>query len=173
MAAGDDAACGRAVGGFHEKEVGVEDSGATSGASGPSLVGVLPDVVKGLKDKPPLLFGIGAGVILVAVLGATADVWLVLIVAAVLVLALGAWLVSDALKRRDEARVRATGGRRQKVTTGKVEQGENSEVAVIETSGTSSVEQDIDTGDIKIGSGSSFGVIREGGTVEREDRGRQ
>jgi hypothetical protein len=79
------------------------ESAGPAGSPEASLVGVMPEVVKGLKDKPPLLFGIGAGVILVVVLGVTADVWLVLIVAAVLVLALGAWLVVEARRLRAEA----------------------------------------------------------------------
>jgi membrane protein implicated in regulation of membrane protease activity len=139
----------------------VEGSGATPGSSEQSLFGVMPDVVKGLKDKPPLLFGIGAGVILVAVLGATADVWLVLIVAAVLVLALGAWLVNDALKRRDEARAQATAGRRQELVTPRLKTGEKANVGVIEMPGETSVEQVIDLTDAEIGAGSSVGVVRE------------
>jgi hypothetical protein len=158
-------------GGFRRKEVGVEGSGPTSGSSGQSLFGVMPDVVKGLKDKPPLLFGIGAGVILVAVLAATADLWLVLIVAAVLVLALGAWLVNDALKRRDEARVRSAGGIRQKVASHGLKNPGKANVGLIERSGTSSIEQDIDVTDAEIAAGSNVGVIRESRTPERDERG--
>ena len=65
----------------------------------PSLAGVLPEVAKGLKDKPALLFGIGAGVVLVLVLGITTDLWLVLIVAGVLLLCLAAWVLTDARRR--------------------------------------------------------------------------
>jgi hypothetical protein len=154
-----------------QKEVGVEGSGATPGSSDQSLLGVMPEVVKGLKDKPPLLFGIGAGVILVAVLGATADVWLVLIVAAVLVIALGAWLVSDALKRRDEARVRVDGGRRQKMAGRRLKTGENANVGLIESSGAGAVDQDLDVRDAEIGAGSNVGVIRESRPAERDERG--
>ena len=71
-----------------------------SAPSGQSLFGVMPEVVKGLSKQPALLFGIGAAIVLVAVLAATTSVWLVLIVAAVLVLALGAWLVNEAGRRR-------------------------------------------------------------------------
>jgi hypothetical protein len=81
----------------------------TSGPSPPtqSLFGVLPEVVKGLRKRPPLLFGIGAGIVLVAVLAATTSVWLVLIVACVLVLALGAWVVNEAAtRRRSEAGIK-------------------------------------------------------------------
>ena len=67
----------------------------------PSLAGVLPEVAKGLKDKPALLFGIGAGVVLVLVLGITTDLWLVLIVAGVLLLCLAAWALTDARRRME------------------------------------------------------------------------
>jgi hypothetical protein len=74
----------------------------------PSLAGVLPEVAKGLKDRPALLFGIGAGVVLVLVLGITTDLWLVLVVAAVLLLCLAAWVLTDARRRLqgDEAGIR-------------------------------------------------------------------
>ncbi len=148
----------------------MEGSGPTSGSSGQSLFGVMPEVVKGLKNKPALLFGIGAGVILVAVLGATADVWLVLIVAAVLVAALGAWLVGDALKRRDEARVRAAGGTRQKLVSAGLKTGEKTNVGLIESSGTSSIDQDIDVTNAEIGAGSNVGVVRESDPGKRRKR---
>jgi hypothetical protein len=48
----------------------------------------LAEVVKGLKNDPLLLFGIGAGIVLVAVLGVTSSLALVLIVAGVLLAAL-------------------------------------------------------------------------------------
>lgn len=48
----------------------------------------LVEVVKGLRNDPLLLFGIGAGIVLVAVLAATTSLTLVLIVAAVLLAAL-------------------------------------------------------------------------------------
>lgn len=51
----------------------------------------LTEVVKGLAGEPELLFGIGAGIVLVAVLAATTSVALVAIVAVVLLVALGAW----------------------------------------------------------------------------------
>lgn len=55
----------------------------------------LLEVVKGLRDHPPLLFGIGAGIVLIGVLAATTSIVLVLIVAAVLVAALTAWLIHE------------------------------------------------------------------------------
>jgi hypothetical protein len=142
-----------------------EGSGATP-SSQPSLVGVLPDVVKGLKDKPPLLFGIGAGVILVAVLGATADVWLVLIVAAVLVIALGAWLLSDARRRRDEALARADV--RNITTTKDAKIKADADVGVVEA-GSSSVENVTDVSGAEI-TGGRVGVVTEGSRRRRRKR---
>ena len=146
------------------------ESSGSAGSPEQSLVGVMPDVVKGLKDKPPLLFGIGAGVILVVVLGATADVWLVLIVAAVLVLALGAWLVNDARRLRNEAARQAAGGRRQTIRSEDVKTGKKAEVAVVDAAGASSVDQDLDFKTTTIGDGSSFGVIRVSGEPERKEQ---
>jgi hypothetical protein len=74
------------------------DANSGSGNPNPSLVGVMPEVVKGLKDKPALLFGIGAGIILVVVLGITTDVWIAVVVAAVLVACLIAWVFIEARK---------------------------------------------------------------------------
>jgi hypothetical protein len=89
-------------------------SDPAEGAKGaqPSLFGVLPDVVKGLLHKPPLLFGIGIGIVLVAVLGVTTNVVIVVIVAAALLLCLLAWVFTDAHARRQNVvknRVRAQG----------------------------------------------------------------
>ena len=143
----------------------MEGSGATSGSSEQSLFGVMPDVVKGLKDKPPLLFGIGAGIILVAVLGATADVLLVLIVAAVLVIALGAWVVSDALKRRDDAVNRADV---RNVTTSPRAKISKADVGVVDA-GSGSVENVTDVTGAEI-TGSNVGVVREGESGHRRTR---
>jgi len=54
----------------------------------------LLEVVKGLKDDTVLLFGIGAGILLVAVLAFTSSLSIVIVVAAVLVLVLGASVVT-------------------------------------------------------------------------------
>jgi hypothetical protein len=144
------------------------ESSGSAGSPEQSLVGVMPDVVKGLKDKPPLLFGIGAGVILVVVLGATADVWLVLIVAGVLVLALGAWLVNDAQKLRAEAR--SPGGIHQEIVSDDVETGKDAKVADITSSSQTSVDQKLDFKKTKVGEGSSFGGIHVGGAPERKEQ---
>lgn len=48
----------------------------------------LMEVIKGLRDDPILLFGIGAGIVLVGVLAVTSSLPLVLVVAGVLVIVL-------------------------------------------------------------------------------------
>jgi len=148
------------------------ESSGSAGSPQQSLVGVMPDVVKGLKDKPPLLFGIGAGVILVVVLGATADVWLVLIVAAVLVLALGAWLVNDARRLRAEAASRPPPGSvSQVIVSDDVETGKNSKVADVERPSQASVDQKLDFKKTKIGEGSTFGSVHVSDLPEDEQQG--
>jgi hypothetical protein len=87
----------------------------------------LLEVVKGLRNQPPLLFGIGAGIVLIGVLAATTSIVLVVIVAAVLVAALGAWLLRatrSRTTREGRARVR-TNVTRAKITG-------DAEVGVIE-----------------------------------------
>ena len=143
------------------------ESSGSAGSPGQSLVGVMPDVVKGLKDKPPLLFGIGAGVILVVVLGATADVWLVLIVAAVLVLALGAWVFSDARKRRDEAV--GGGGTRQRIRSKKIKTRKGSEAVVVKSPG-GPVDQDVKADEVEVGEEGSFAVVDVGSAPERKEQ---
>ena len=56
----------------------------------------LLEVVKGLKDDTVLLFGIGAGILLVAVLAFTTSISIVIVIAVVLVLVLGASLLTRA-----------------------------------------------------------------------------
>jgi hypothetical protein len=59
----------------------------------PTFGDALTQVIKGLKDQYPLLFGIGAGIVLIGVLGVTGNVTALAIVAAVLVIALVVWLI--------------------------------------------------------------------------------
>jgi hypothetical protein len=148
-----------------------EGSGAASGPPEPTLVGVLPDVVKGLRHKPALLFGIGAGVVLVAVLGVTTDVWLVLIVAAVLVLALIAWLVSDTRKRRDETAARITAlraGGVSNVTQAEESKLKDSDVGVVEND-SGSVDNVTDVSGATV-TGSRVGVVGKSGARRRGKR---
>ena len=111
-----------------------EGSGSAPAAPEPtaspdsSLAGVLPEVVKGLKDKPALLFGIGAGVVLVLVLGITTDLWLVLIVAVVLLLCLAAWVLTDARRRIDAGEAGVSN-----VTRAKGAKVKKSDVGVVDT----------------------------------------
>jgi hypothetical protein len=71
-------------------------------AQGPSplgLGGAFDRIVKGLQQHPPLLYGLGGGILLIALVGAVGGIaadqlWLFVVALIVLVLAgLGAWLV--------------------------------------------------------------------------------
>lgn len=128
-------------------------------AEQPALLGV----VKGLRDQPPLLFGIGAGLVLIAVLAATTSIVLVLIVSGVLVAALVAWLVYEARTGSGgggRARARAD-ARRARI------RGE-AEVAVIEDEGTPGTrEVDVDARGAEIGGRASVGRISSGRTRSR------
>jgi hypothetical protein len=148
-----------------------EGSGAAPSSSEPSLVGVLPDVVRGLRNKPALLFGIGAGVILVAVLGVTTDVWLVLVVAAVFVISLVAWLVSDARRQRDEVvgRIAASsGGGVANVTRAAQSKVKDSDVGVVDAA-SGSVENVTDVTGANV-TGSNVGVVGAGRARRRRKR---
>lgn len=124
---------------------------ASSAPPAPSLFSVMPDVVKGLKKQPALLFGIGAGIVLVAVLAATTSVWLVLIVAAVLVLALGAWLVNEAGVRRRRAVENTVRAEKAKI-------GEQASVGTVDPV-PGGVLQNVNIEGAEIGKGSSVGTV--------------
>lgn len=127
-----------------------EGANAAGSPADRSVAGVLPEVVKGLRHDPALLFGIGAGVVLVAALAATTSLWLVLVVAAVLVLALVAWLVREAAKER------AQPGVRNRVRASRSHIG-RADVGVVQGSG--SVDQDIDATGATIADGASVGKV--------------
>jgi HAMP domain-containing protein len=128
-----------------------------------SLFGVMPDVVKGLRKQPALLFGIGASIVLVAVLAATTSVWLVLIVAAVLVLALGAWLVNEAGVRRRRAVENVVSAKRARI-------GKRAKVGTVdEVPG--GVSQDVNVEGAQIGEGSSVGTVGSGSSGAQQPRG--
>jgi hypothetical protein len=120
-----------------------------------SLFGVLPDVVKGLRNQPALLFGIGAGIVLVAVLAATTSVWLVLIVAGVLVLALGSWLVNEAGVRRRRAIENVVSAREATI-------GKRAKVGTVDPV-PGGVSQEVNVENAEIGEGSSVGTVGSGG----------
>jgi hypothetical protein len=146
-----------------------EGSGPAPATPTPSLVGVLPDVVSGLRDKPALLFGIGAGVILVIVLGVTTDLWLVLIVAAVLVLALLVWMLSDARERRAAARAapREPGGVKNVTHGPRATIRDEAEVGNVEA-GAGSIENVTNVEGADVGAGARVGNVRTGGEPEQE-----
>lgn len=127
-----------------------EGANAAGSPAGDSVVGVLPEVVKGLRHDPALLFGIGAGVVIVAALAATTSVWLVLVVATVLVLALAAWLVREAAKER------AQPGVRNRVRASHSHIG-SAEVSVVEGGG--SVDLDVDATGATIADGATVGKV--------------
>lgn len=137
------------------------EGGNAPAAGGPSLVGVMPEVVKGLKDRPALLFGIGAGIVLVVVLGLTTNLWLVLVVAAVLVLSLGAWLVTEARRQTAEADIR-------NVATATRAKVKDSDVGVV-AADAGSVSNTTDVSGAEI-SGSNVGVV---GARRRRRRGKR
>ena len=72
----------------------------------PAFGGAFDSIVKELRDHPPLLYGLGGGILLIALAGAVGGVasdqlWLLVVALLVLVLAgLGAWLV---VARKPEA----------------------------------------------------------------------
>jgi hypothetical protein len=148
-----------------------EGSGAGPAPPTPSLAGVLSGVVSELKDKPALLFGIGAGVILVIVLGLTTDLWLVVVVAAVLVLALLAWILNEArerraaaVARRDEVDARrAQPPQLENLTSSEgAEIGASAAVGVIEADA-GTIKNDTNVDGAKIGDNANVGVVRTGG----------
>jgi hypothetical protein len=80
------------------------------------LTGALVKIVEGLRGHPPLLYGLGGGILIVSLAGAVGGIaadqlWLFVVALVVLVLAgLGAWLVAsdralDALKVKGSARL--------------------------------------------------------------------
>jgi membrane protein implicated in regulation of membrane protease activity len=124
----------------------------------------LLEVVKGLRNQPPLLFGIGAGIVLIGVLAATTSIVLVVIVAAVLVAALAAWLVR-ATRSRTTREGRATV--KTNVVRAKIK--DDAEVAVIEDSrGKGTAEVDVNAKHAEIGGRAVVGRI--GGARPRRRR---
>jgi hypothetical protein len=122
----------------------------------------LIQVVKELRNEPPLLFGIGAGIVLVGILGATTSVAIVAIVAAVFVAALGAWLVR-------ETRARVAAGARTRVSDEDAEIGKRAKVGSIEApDAAASYETDVNADRARIGEGANVGNIKIGGSSERE-----
>lgn len=123
----------------------------------------LLEVVKGLRNEPPLLFGIGAGIVLVGILAATTSIAIVAIVAAIFVAALGAWLF-----RETRARVAAAGAHTH-VSSVDAEIDDRANVGGIEAADVAgSYETDVAADRAKIGEGANVGGINIGGSSRRE-----
>jgi len=78
-------------------------------ARGMPYEGPLGGVVEGLKHDPILLFGIGAGILVVGVLAFASNVWIVLVVAALFVAVLGARLRQDTRHARSGVKTSVIG----------------------------------------------------------------
>ncbi len=127
--------------------------GTESAAGAESTQGALLEVVKGLRHEPPLLFGIGAGLVLVAILAATTSVAIVAIVAVVLVAALAGWLFR-------ETRARTADERRARASVRGAEIDDDADVAVIEDEGDSGkISAEVKGRKAKIGKGARVGVV--------------
>jgi hypothetical protein len=137
--------------------------GTETSRGGASSQQPLSDVVKGLMGEPPLLFGIGAGIVLVSILAVTTSIVVVAIVAVIFLAALGTWLVR-------ETRARLASGARTRVSSERAEVDDSANVGGIRTPDTSSsLETDVQADDAKVGKGAIVGGIeigdsrREGG----------
>jgi hypothetical protein len=123
----------------------------------------LINVIKELRDQPPLLFGIGAGLVLVGILAVTTSIVVVAIVAVIFLAALGTWLVR-------ETRARVAAGARTDVSAERAEVEESANVGGIRAPNVAeSLETKVDADDAKVGKGATVGGIeigdsrREGG----------
>jgi len=137
------------------------------GGSGVPFGDALTAVVKGLKD-PYLLFGLGAGIILVGALTFTGNVTLVLIVACVLVVALLARLVAN----MQSARERPARGIDQRIKSSDAVL-KNSPLANVKADVSVPIKQDIDVKRAKA-DGSPIGNVNiqvSGSQKEADDHG--
>jgi hypothetical protein len=122
----------------------------------------LIDVIKELRNEPPLLFGIGAGIVLVGILAATTSIAIVVIVAVVFVAALGAWLFR-------ETRARVAPGASTHVSAEKAEVGKRADVGGIRAPDSGgSLETNVEADRARIGEGANVGGIQIGGSSGRE-----
>jgi hypothetical protein len=123
----------------------------------------LIDVIKELRDQPPLLFGIGAGLVLVGILAVTTSFVIVAIVAVIFLAALGTWLV-----RELRAPV-ASGGPRTDVSAERAEVDDSANVGGIRTpDAAASAETKVTADDAKVGKGAIVGGIEIGDSRPRE-----
>jgi hypothetical protein len=137
-----------------------EGTEAAPGAE--STQGALLEVVKGLRHEPPLLFGIGAGLVLVAILAATTSVAVVAIVAVVLIAALAAWLF-----RETKARVSARS--RTDVRSDDAKIARDALVGGIDTPDDGDYETKVQADRAEIAEGANVGGIRIGGSRPRKE----
>lgn len=132
-------------------------------ADGTSSQQALIEVIKELRDQPPLLFGIGAGLVLVGILAVTTSIVIVAIVAVIFLAALGTWLV-----RETRARV-AEGGGRTRVRSRGAEIASTANVGGIRAPDASmSLETDVEAEDAKIAKDALVGGIEIGDSRPRE-----
>jgi hypothetical protein len=120
----------------------------------------LLEVVKGLRHEPALLFGIGAGLVLIGILAATTSIAIVAIAAVIFLAALGAWLVR-------ETRAQVADERTAHADVRKAEIGEDVDISVIEGAGSGRMTADVDAKGAKIGKGATIGSINSSGSRRR------
>jgi hypothetical protein len=124
-------------------------------------------VVKGLLNEPPLLFGIGAGIVLVGILAATTSIVIVAIVAAIFVAALGAWLYRET--RAQVAAAAAPPRAVARVNTDDAEIAKRAKVGDIKAAGPmGGLETDVQAQRARIDEDASVGTIDIGGSSERD-----
>lgn len=122
----------------------------------------LINVIKELRDQPPLLFGIGAGLVLVGILAVTTSIVIVAIVAVIFLAALGTWLVR-------ETRARVASGARTRVRSRGAEIAGTANVGGIRAPDASmSLETDVEAEDAKVAEDAIVGGIEIGDSRRRE-----
>lgn len=126
----------------------------------------LVEVVKGLRDEKELLFGIGAGIVLIGVLTATTSIAMAAIVAVVLMAALGAWMFGATRRVRDERGSGAAVRRRTRLRDARISGGAEVD-NYDDESGTAVVSTDLDATGATI-SGSRVGNTTIGPRRDRD-----
>jgi predicted aspartyl protease len=122
-------------------------------------------VVKGLRNEPPLLFGIGAGIVLVGILAATTSLAIVIVVAAVFVAALGAWLFRAT--RQQVARTARTNVHTPRAKV--AEEGNLGGIEVADAADTAgSYETNVEAEGATVGKRANLGGINIGGSNRRD-----
>jgi hypothetical protein len=134
---------------------------ATQEPSSSGFGHALDTIVDGLRGNPPLLYGLGAGILLVGLVGAaggiaTDQLWLLVAALVVLILAgLGAWLIASRSQSSNRRRVKA--GRDM------IAEGKGSEILV--TDGQPPADLDVSVKarrDVKASGGGRIGSVSSG-----------